>query len=79
MMLTETYEVSDIELAYLKDKAKLESCSSFNKALTVFVRGEDVQITVLSDNRNSLKHQLYQKAYAAPEFQEQKITSKFRK
>ena len=74
MMLTETYEVSDIELAYLKDKAKLESCSSFNKALTVFVRGEDVQITVLSDNTNSIHHQLYQKAYAAPELQEQKIS-----
>ena len=67
LMLTETSEISQEELDYLKEKARLTSCSSYNKALTVFVRGENVEITDLSDNTNSIYHQLYNKAYETSE------------
>ena len=75
-MWTETYEISQTELVYLKETARLTSCSSYNKALTVFVRGENVEITVLSDNTNSIYHQLYNKAYETSE-KNDKETPKF--
>jgi hypothetical protein len=63
-LLCETYEISDKELKYLRGHAKLHSKTSFNKGLTVLARGENVTVTILSDNTNSLYHQLFYKAKA---------------